>query len=157
MEPIITRPDAADIEAAAELAVRAWTPIREIFRRDIGDELYEAFFTGWQESKKAGIRQQLSAGRGYVTKLDGKVVGFISYRVDGKIGEIQGNAVDPDCRGMGLGTAQYRFVLDRMKEEGAEFACVYTGGDDGHAPARRAYEAVGFEAYLPSRKYFKKL
>ena len=46
MEPIITRPDEADIEAAAELAVTAWTPIREVFRRDIGDELYEAFFTG---------------------------------------------------------------------------------------------------------------
>ncbi len=157
MEPIITRPDKADIEAAAELAVAAWTPIREVFRRDIGDELYEAFFTGWQESKKEGIRKQLSAGRGFVTKLDGKVVGFISYRVEGKIGEIQGNAVSPDCRGMGLGTAQYRFVLKRMKEEVAEVACVITGGDDGHAPARRAYEAVGFKEYLPSRKYFKKL
>ena len=95
MGAVICRPDAADIEAAAELAVAAWTPIREVFRAEIGDELYEAFFTGWQESKKAGVRRELSGERGYVTKLDGKVVGFISYRVTGAFAEILGNAVAP--------------------------------------------------------------
>ncbi len=157
MGAVICRPDAADIEAAAELAVAAWTPIREVFRAEIGDELYEAFFTGWQESKKAGVRRELAGERGYVTKLDGRVVGFIAYRVDGKNGEILGNAVAPDCRGMGLGKAQYEFVFERMREEGAEYVCVTTGGDDGHAPARRAYESVGFREFLPSRRYFKKL
>ena len=44
-----------------------------------------------------------------------------------------------------------------MREEGAEYVCVTTGGDDGHAPARRAYESVGFREFLPSRRYFKKL
>ena len=71
--------------------------------------------------------------------------------------EILGNAVSPDCRGMGLGKAQYLFVLDRMREEGAKYVSVTTGGDDGHAPARRAYESVGFKAFTPSRTYRMKL
>ena len=34
---------------------------------------------------------------------------------------------------------------------------VTTGLDDGHAPARRAYEKAGFEKNLPSLTYYKKL
>ena len=30
--------------------------------------------------------------------------------------------------------------MDKMKEEGMEYVTVTTGGDDGHAPARRSYE-----------------
>ena len=147
------------IENACEIAIRAWTPIRQIFRRDLGDELYEAHFTGWQASKRAGVAGQLRSGRGYVALLDGKVVGFISYRVDEatRSGEICGNAVDPGCRGMGIGPKMYDFVLEKMKAEGMEYATVVTGLDDGHAPARRAYEKAGFEKNLPSVKYFKKL
>jgi hypothetical protein len=35
-------------------------------------------------------------------------------------------------------------------------AMVETGGDPGHAPARRAYEKAGF-ALLPIARYFKNL
>jgi hypothetical protein len=35
-------------------------------------------------------------------------------------------------------------------------AMVETGGDPGHAPARRTYEAAGFHPF-PVVKYFKKL
>ena len=41
------------IEAACDIAIKAWTPIRAVFRRDLGDELYEAYFTGWQKPKRA--------------------------------------------------------------------------------------------------------
>lgn len=149
----------AYIQDACDIAVRAWTPIRQVFRRDLGDELYEAYFTGWQESKRAGVARQLRSGRGYVALVDGKVVGFISYRVDEAThsGEIGGNAVDPQCRGMGIGPKMYDFVLEKMKEEGMVYATVATGLDDGHAPARRAYEKAGFEKNLPSVRYYKKL
>lgn len=149
----------AHIEAACDIAVRAWTPIRAVFRRDLGDELYEAHFTNWQEAKRAGVAKQLRSGRGYVAMNGDKVVGFVTYKIDEatKSGEICGNAVDPDCRGMGIGPKMYDFVLNKMKEEGMEYATVVTGLDDGHAPARRAYEKAGFEKNLPSVKYFKKL
>jgi len=147
------------IEAACDIAIKAWTPIRAVFRRDLGDELYEAHFDGWQASKREGIAKGLRSGRGYVALLDGKVVGFVTYHVDfiRKSGEIGGNAVDPDCRGMGIGPKMYDFVLNKMREEGMEYATVVTGLDDGHAPARRAYQKAGFEKNLPSIKYFQKL
>ena len=158
MEPIITRPDAADIEAAAQIAGEAWTPVFECFRAQLGDELFETFIgTDWKARKIDATRREMAAEESWVTKIDGKVVAFIAYRVSGKYAEILGNAVDPACQGMGLGTAQYRFVLDRMREAGAEYVSVTTGGDDGHAPARRAYEAVGFKAFTPSRTYRMKL
>lgn len=147
------------IEAACDIAIKAWTPIRAVFRRDLGDELYEAHFTGWQESKRAGVAKNLRSGRGYVALADDKVVGFVSYSVNEatRTGQIGGNAVDPECRGMGIGPKMYDFVLNKMKEEGMEYATVVTGLDDGHAPARRAYEKAGFQKNLPSVKYFKKL
>jgi len=156
-EFIICKAEQADIEAACEIAVEAWTPIREVFRRELGDELYEAYFTDWQTAKKKAVTQELLSGRGYVTKQNGKVVAFISYRMEGNKGVIGTNAVSPEARGHGLGTKQYEFVFDRMREEGAEFVSVHTGGDDGHAPARRAYEKAGFQEFLPSRVYYKKL
>lgn len=147
------------IEAACDIAIKAWTPIRAIFRRDLGDELYEAHFTGWQASKRAGVAKQLRSGRGYVAVKGDQVVGFVAYKIDEatKSGEICGNAVDPECRGMGIGPKMYDFVLNKMKEEGMAYATVVTGLDDGHAPARRAYEKAGFQKNLPSVKYFKKL
>ncbi len=147
------------IEAACDIAIKAWTPIRAVFRRDLGDELYEAHFTGWQQSKRDGVARQLRSGSGFVALSGDRVVGFVAYKVDEakKSGEICGNAVDPDCRGMGIGPQMYDFVLNKMKEEGMEYATVVTGLDDGHAPARRAYEKAGFQKNLPSIKYFKKL
>lgn len=147
------------LEAAADIAVEAWTPIRGIFRRDLGGELYEAFFSGWEERKRSDVIRELTAGRGYVAVLNGRVVGFISYFADEgrKIGIIGTNAVDKSCRGKGIGQALYRFIQDRMRSEGLLFAQVTTGGDDGHAPARRAYERAGFERSLPSVCYYKKL
>ena len=147
------------IEAACDIAIRAWTPIRAVFRRDLGDDIYESQFTGWQESKRAGVAKGLRSGRGFVALTDGKVVGFITYHVNEttRTGEIGGNAVDPDCRGMGIGPKMYDFVLNKMREEGMEYATVYTGLDDGHAPARRAYEKAGFQKNLPSIRYYQKL
>ena len=147
------------IQAACDIAIKAWTPIRAVFRRDLGDELYESQFTGWETPKREGVAKGLRSGRGYVALLEGRVVGFIIYYVNDvtRTGEIGGNAVDPDCRGMGIGPQMYDFVLNKMKEEGMEFATVNTGLDDGHAPARRAYEKAGFEKNLPSIRYYKKL
>ena len=147
------------IEAACDIAIKAWTPIRAVFRRDLGDELYEAYFTGWQKSKREGVAKALRSGRGYIALLDGRVVGFVTYHADPITlkGELGGNAVDPDCRGMGIGPKMYEFALNKMKEEGMEYATVVTGLDDGHAPARRAYEKAGFQKNLPSIRYYKKL
>ncbi len=150
---------AEHLDAAGDISVAAWTPIREVFRECLGDEIYESQFTGWQKAKRDGVINMLQQGRGYVALLDDKVVGFIAYAVNEttKTGEICGNAVDPEVRGMGIGPKMYAFVQEKMREEGMIYATVYTGLDDGHAPARRAYEKAGFKANLPSVRYYKKL
>lgn len=147
------------IDAACDIAIAAWTPIREVFRRDLGDEIYESQFTGWQQSKRDAVSAGLRGGRGYVALVGDTVAGFIHYRINEatKTGEICGNAVNPEIRGKGIGPKMYEFVLNKMREEGMLFATVHTGLDDGHAPARRAYEKAGFHANLPSINYYQKL
>ncbi len=73
------------------------------------------------------------------------------------IGEIGLNAVHPDHQGAGLGALMYGFALRRMKEAGMKLATVGTGGDDRHAPARRAYEKAGFGPGLPSMHLYRPL
>jgi len=48
------------------------------------------------------------------------------------------------------------FALDRLKDAGMTVAMVETGGDPGHAPARRVYEKAGY-TLLPTARYFKNL
>jgi len=43
-----------------------------------------------------------------------------------------------------------------MKESGMKLAVVGTGGDPGHAPARRSYEKAGYTG-LPLVRYYKVL
>ena len=146
-----------DIEIACRIAIEVWTPIRAVFRKELGDELYEAYYTGWEESKRNGVSRAIMENRCFVSKINGTVAGFISYAIQGDKGTIGLNAVDPQYRGNGIGVKQYEFIMERMRQEGAKYVCVHTGGDDGHAPARRAYEKAGFEAFLPTRTYYKKL
>ena len=65
-------------------------------------------------------------------------------------------AVDSDYQQRGIGVALTEFALEQMKAAGMSVAMVETGGDSGHAPARRTYEKLGFEL-LPIARYFKKL
>ena len=65
-------------------------------------------------------------------------------------------AVDPDVQGHGIGTALMTFALNWMQHAGMAVAMVETGADDGHAPARRLYEQLGF-GLLPVERYLKRL
>ena len=56
----------------------------------------------------------------------------------------------------GIATALNEFALSQMTAAGMKLAVVGTGGDDAHAPARRAYEKVGYIA-LPIVRYHKAL
>ena len=60
-------------------------------------------------------------------------------------------------QGRGIGRAMYKFALKDFKQRGAEIACVGTGGDDAHVPARGAYAAVGFDKAIPGMFLFKVL
>jgi ribosomal protein S18 acetylase RimI-like enzyme len=64
--------------------------------------------------------------------------------------------VHPDYQNRGIGTSLNTFALARMKASGMVLADLHTGGDPGHAPARKAYEKAGYTA-LPLVHYYKDL
>ncbi|WP_228386292.1 GNAT family N-acetyltransferase [Streptomyces katsurahamanus] len=65
-------------------------------------------------------------------------------------------AVNPDCQGRNVGTTLTDFATDWMRQAGVTLASIRTGGDPGHAPARRTYEKSGYTA-LPLVRYDKAL
>lgn len=153
-------------EDVKKIAVAAWTPIHKVRRGLLGEEIYNYAWTGWQKAKCDSVIKALDPEndgyKGYVAILDGKVAGFISYRVisgNPDIGRIGNNAVSPEFSGRGIGATMYKFVLDEMQKSGLKYASVFTGLDDGHAPARRAYEKAGFDKARSTQtiEYYMKL
>ena len=65
-------------------------------------------------------------------------------------------AVDPGAQDRGVGTALTEFATDWLRSSGMRVAMVGTGGDPGHAPARRVYEKAGY-TLLPLARYFRAL
>ena len=151
-------PFSDEYSAAVEaLVIEAWTPIRESYRRELGEELYGRVFGDWKRDKTESVLSMMSSGRGYVAVVDGELAGFIHYEIseDGVSGEIGNNAVSSRFRGRGIAQRMYSFIEEKMREEGVKYVTVVTGLDEGHAPARRAYEKAGFDKGLESVRYFK--
>ena len=146
------------VEECARISVEAYEIIHECYAELMTEEIHEDLMGNWREKKAAAIRKQQRGENAYVALVDGKVAGFIAFRINSNgAGEILNNAVDSACRGMGIGGKMSDFVFAQMQEQGARYAMVTTGGDDGHAPARKAYEKAGFTHFTPSRTYYRKL
>ncbi len=96
--------------------------------------------------------------RVWVAESDGRPIGFVAVIIndDTETGEIYMIAVDPDYQNRGIGLALVTFAVDRIAERGMALAEIGTGGDPGHAPARRVYEKAGFTP-LPLVQYYKAL
>lgn len=156
-EPVIVPTGPEHYEAVADLAVAAWQNIYEGYREQLGDKLFDAFFANREANKRKSVISEAQEAHSYVALDGNKVAAFINFRCDGAIGELCTNAVDPAYRGQGIGTRLQEFALEQMKSHGCTHAFVVTGGDEGHLPARKAYERNGFSANLPSVKYFKAL
>ena len=160
MNTQIIRPaEQADLERMVAIARNEWLAIYEGFRAQLGEEIFAQIYHEPLAQKEAQIRENLKSDLCFVTECDGEIAGFITCRFDAntKIGRIGNNAVSADFRGQGIGVRQYEFVFERFREMGASIACVTTGLDEAHAPARRAYEKAGFSASLSSVTYYKKL
>jgi N-acetylglutamate synthase-like GNAT family acetyltransferase len=95
----------------------------------------------------------------WVTEDDGQIVGFFSYTMSSarKVGTVHYNGVALAGRGKGVGTMQVQKILALFREAGMEIACVGTGLNEGHAPARRVYEKCGFKPVIEYRMYSQKL
>ena len=148
-----------DIEA---IAVAAWEPYFAYRRQILGEDVFDAEHENWRGDKARQVRSNASGEhdcRAFVAQVDGRTVGFVTYFANSTTGvaTIGNNAVHPAWQGRGIGTRMYAFVLERMRQEGMRIAKVRTGGDPTHAPARTAYERVGFGRRIEHVEYHLEL
>ena len=151
-----------DFPALQRIRQTAFEPVFRSFRATVGAEVAALAFAQAEADQAKLLDDICAAGSGHhvlVVTVGEEVVGFVSFTVDAArcTGEIGLNAVHPDRAGRGLGTWMYGHALARMKELGAALATVGTGGDPGHAPARRAYAKAGFGPTLLSVHLYRLL
>jgi ribosomal protein S18 acetylase RimI-like enzyme len=150
-----------DIADVVKLSLLAWEPVFESMRLILGPEIFSAIWPDWRISQREGIEGICRDGGEtftWVAEMDGSVVGFVSYQLndDDLTGQVLLLAVHPQYQNLGIGTELNEFALKKMKECGMQMAKVETGGDPGHAPARRCYEKAGYTG-LPLVRYFVRL
>ncbi len=150
-----------DIEELVRLSLLAWEPIFDSFRQIMGPAIYPIAYPDWQTTQKETVETYCAARENravWVAELEGRIVGFLVQELnhENKTGEVQLLAVHPEVQNLGIGTELNNFALVKMKESGMKLAVVGTGGDPGHAPARRSYEKAGYTA-LPLVRYYQEL
>lgn len=144
------------------LSLRAWAPAYASLERVLGSEIFGRQHPDWREDQRRAVEDILAAKKGNVWVAEagtGTIVGFVAVELhhpERNMGEISMLGVDPDHQGGGIGTALTGFALERLKDAGMAVAMVETGGDPGHAAARRTYEKAGC-TLLPIARYFKNL
>jgi GNAT superfamily N-acetyltransferase len=151
----------SDLEALEELAVLAWEPVFASVRNVLGPEIDAILHPDWRQRQREEVRRYCAQTPGAITlvaEVDGAVAGFIAFELhhDTLRGVVDLLAVHPDHQNRGLGTALNRIVLERMRQAGMRIAIVGTGGDPGHAPARRTYEKAGYTLF-PVAQYYQAL
>lgn len=151
-----------DLEVLQVVREAAFAPVFCSFRTIVGVDIADVAFPHLEAEQRKLLEDIAAPESGqslFVAVVDGEIVGFVAFSADKvrPLGEIGLNAVHPDHVGKGIGTAMYRFALDRLKELGVAVVEVGTGGDPSHAAARRAYEKVGFVAAIPSVHMYRKL
>jgi len=161
IQPRIRPFDDRDAQAVVDLSLRAWAPAFVSLERVLGSEIFRRQHPDWREDQRRAVEDVLSAKKGnvWVAEAGAGTVGFVAVELhhpERDMGEISMLGVDPDHQGGGIGTALTEFALDRLKDAGMRVAMVETGGDPGHAAARRTYEKAGY-VHLPIARYFKNL
>jgi ribosomal protein S18 acetylase RimI-like enzyme len=151
--------DLADILA---LSVLAWEPVFTEWEKLVGAEIFPiAIYQDWREGQQDVVEKMIQDEQNHtlVAVVQDRVAGYIVYLLDEdkKVGEIQLLAVRPDDQNHGIGTELNLVVLQKMRESGMKVAAVGTGGDSGHAAARKCYEKSGFNRSIPGVHYYMAL
>jgi GNAT superfamily N-acetyltransferase len=162
---LLIRPFSHDeMEEIVQLSLLAWAPVFRSFEQVLGSRIYSLIWPDWRISQRDVVEKICKEEKTlvWIAELDGRVTGFIAYTLDSKengqenTGEVELLAVHPDYQNRGIGTALNNLALAKMKEGGVKLAVVATGGDPGHAPARRSYEKAGYTAF-PGVRYYQDL
>jgi GNAT superfamily N-acetyltransferase len=159
-EARIRRYGPLDEEPVVALSLRAWAPVFSSMEQVLGREIFARLYGDWRRYQEKDVRDTLADGAAqvWVAEAERGVVGFVAARLDPErqMGEVWMLAVDPDAQGRGIGTALTEVATGWLRDAGMTVAMVGTGGDPGHAPARRVYEKAGYTVF-PLARYFKAL
>lgn len=153
---------ASDEDAVLALAARAWTTVYPEVNAVLGPELARRLHSeDWQQHHREEVRGILADEhmRSWVAVADDAVVGVASARVVDprrRLGEVHLVGVDPSAEGQGTGAALTRHAEEFLRAEGMAVVYISTGGDPGHADARRLYSSLGYTLF-PSAQFFKAL
>jgi len=159
---VLRKFETGDFTPDSPVTVEAWKGIFDGYREQLGEELFNWFYDGWQARKYGEFCEAMhknaenNAALTIVDTADGSVAAMGSYRAQGETGVFCSNAVRPDLRGRGIGTMLYSGMLQSMREQGLKYAQTTTGLDEAHAAARRTYERTGFGYPLPHINCFRK-
>lgn len=151
-----------DLPKVQAVAARAFAPVFSSIRHLVGEPLASLAY-GSAEDEQTEHLQNLCTGQTMkqvlVVECGLRVIGFghVVLDHDRKIGELGINAIDPPYQGQGYGRKLHAAMLDRMRAAGMRVATVGTGADNGHDPARRAYDRAGLTRQIPSVYLYRPL
>jgi GNAT superfamily N-acetyltransferase len=152
--------DRGDLDAVVDLSLRAWSPVFDSLEAALGPALFRLLRPQGRAGQADAVTEACTAvdASAWVAVVAGRVVGFavVGLDHDSGVGEVRMIAVDPDYQREGIGSALTSHAVDWMRDNGMAVAMVETGGDPGHAPARRTYARAGF-VQLPVARYFRNL
>jgi len=149
-----------DLPALDALRAASFAPVFAGFRAALGARVADVALAR-AEAEQAELLAELAASDTHDLLVslgrDGTPSGFVALRCDRAkgLGEITLMAVSP--QGAGVGRTLTEAALERMRAAGMRAACVGTGGDAAHAPARALYAAAGFQAAIPSLSLYRAL
>lgn len=152
--------DDSRLEAVVRLSLRAWAPVFESVEQAMGSDIFREQHPDWRATQRSAVESVCSDDDSHVwVATEGsQTVGFVALKLhpDERLGEIYMIAVDPDFQRRGIATDLTHHSLAWLGKAGMTTVVVDTGGDPGHAPARRTYESAGFRLF-PIARYFKRL
>lgn len=141
------------------LALRAWAPVFASFERVLGARVYQLVYPDWLASQAEAVAAVCRGPDVWVAVEGDRPIGFVAVvlrRDDAGSAEIDMIAVEPDHQRQGVAGRLMGVAIDFMRQAGVRVVEVATGGDPGHAAARRTYERAGFVA-LPLVRYYRAL
>jgi len=159
--PLTIRPQLdADVAAIVAFSVRAWRPVFESMASVLGPRLNRLVYPDWAAGQARAVEDVCrdETMTVWVAEVDARPVGFVAvvFSDTTPSAEIEMIAVDPDQQNQGIGSALLDYAFDWLSAAGVKLVQLGTGGDPGHAPARRTYEKAGFTAF-PLVRYYKEL
>ena len=144
-----------DLLRIDEIIIACYAPIHASYVSIVGEHIYTGIRRNpdrdWRVEKTSRVRKIFREHPGCMWVLEeaGEIFGFLTFALfpDQSRLWIEENGIISERRGQGWATFMLRHLLAHARRLRVRFASVEVDLDDVHIPARRAYQAVGFDRH----------